>query len=103
MIDKEMLNGLNIDELNTLISMAREEKKVRKENARAEAEVEKEHLIASNRETLANLENGVEITFIFKGNETVGQFVKTTEKRFTALVDGEKKSIMFDKFIRVNE
>ena len=35
----------------------------------------------------------------FKGAETEATFVRMTDKRFTVEVEGEKRSIMFDKFI----
>ena len=73
----------------------REQRKARKEQKMAEA---KEHI-----ESLELME-GETITFTLKGERTEGQFVKVTESRFVAEVDGVKKTLQFDKFLgRVNE
>jgi len=47
----------------------------------------------------AGLEEGDTIRAILKGEEVLGEFVKETEARFVILVDGEKKTLPFDKFV----
>lgn len=60
---------------------------------------EKNEADALIRETLESLVKGDMVTFMFKGEEVTAPFEKLTEKRFTVLIDGERKSIMFDKYM----
>jgi len=72
---------------------------------REAVKAEKAVKLKEAKDNMANLglEEGSDIRFILKGVEVEGSFVKMTEARFVALVDGEKKTLPFDKFLAVVE
>ena len=85
------LNEMSFAELDEVIEKAKELKKEKK----AEAD-------EANREKLKDIEEGTIVSFIFKGEEEEGTFVKVTDKRFTVILDGQKKSIMFNKLTGID-
>ena len=98
-----------VDGIDKVITALRES---RKEIKKAETVANREKAKAEKAEKLAEakanlegleLEEGTDVRFILKGEETEGQFVKTTEARFVVLVEGEKKTLPFDKFLAVVE
>jgi hypothetical protein len=79
-------------------------KEVKAEATKADreaAKVAKAEALAEAKATLEaeGLEEGDTIRAILKGEEVLGEFVKETEARFVILVDGEKKTLPFDKFV----
>lgn len=109
-----MTDMTNFD-LNTVagideaIKALREDRKeIKKAETVANREAAKAEKAKALEEAKANmaglgLEEGADIRFILKGEEVEGSFVKMTEARFVALVDGEKKTLPFDKFLAVVE
>jgi len=101
----EVFEGRSVDEIKGIVDAGRAILKDRKdeiaEARKAEKAAEKAVADAAGREAVEGLDEGDEIVVIFKGEETEVTFVKMTEKRFTVEVDGVKRSIMFDKFVRV--
>jgi hypothetical protein len=85
------LNEMTFAELDEVIEKAKELKKEKK----AEAD-------EANREKLKGVEEGTVVSFMFKGEEEEGTFVKVTDKRFTVILDGQKKSIMFNKLTGID-
>lgn len=92
---------MSVGDVDALIAALRGRRRELKDVNKEAEKANKEKLMEETKEKIValNLKEGDVVKFIFKGEETVGIFVKLTEKRFTALVDGDKKSIMFDKFI----
>lgn len=87
----DQLDNLSINELDEVVEYIKEKKKEKKEDA-----------LSVNREKLKDVKEGDLIYIIFKGEEIEVPFVKLTEKRFSVLVDGQKKSIMFDKLTGID-
>ena len=95
-------NVANIDEAIKSLREKRKELKANEVKAgREAAKAEKAKVLEDAKSNMAslNLEEGNDIRFILKGEEVEGQFVKMTEARFVATVDGEKKTLPFDKFL----
>ena len=71
--------------------------------AREVAKAEKQALLDEAKANIVSLDliEGDEIRATLKGEEVVGNFVKVTDARFVILVDGEKKTLPFDKFLGV--
>lgn len=71
-----------------------------------EASKAKKQLIldqAKNHMISLELSEGTEITAYLKGELVEGVFSKITDKRFIILVDGESKTLPFDKFVGLVE
>ena len=98
-----------VEELDVAIKELRERRKELKAEAvkaeREAAKAEKQSRLDEAKARLEGLglEEGDTVRFILKGEEVVGQFVKLTAARFVATVDGEKKTLPFDKFVDVAE
>jgi len=94
-----------VEAIDEAIKSLRERRKEVKAEAtkvdRETAKVEKAAALAEAKATLEaeGLEEGDTIRAILKGEEVIGDFVKATEARFIVLVDGEKKTLPFDKFV----
>ncbi len=84
--------GMTVADLDALLDEVKEARKVALLTEQAKVD-------EGTREYLATLEKGAPLTVVYKGEETLVTFEKLTEKRFTVLVDGVKRSIMFDKLI----
>lgn len=84
--------GMSVADIDELMAEAKEARRVA---------VAREEAVADNaiREKFANIKEGDTIKVIFKGEEREVSFVGLTEKRFTVLVDGNKRSIMFNKYV----
>lgn len=93
------LSQLADEELDALVKEVREEKKQRKVQAKEQAKAEKERIAQENLQRLAEVDEGQEVSFIYKGEETTAPFVRTTEKRFIVDIDGDKRAIMPDKLV----
>lgn len=99
----------NVADIDNAIKELRDRRKELKANEvkanREAAKAEKAKALAEAKANLEGLEleEGTDVRFILKGEETEGQFVKITEARFVVLVDGEKKTLPFDKFLSVVE
>lgn len=87
------LKNMSVAEIDVVIAEAKEARKiaVARENDIADTET---------RNRVAEFKEGDTITIVFKGEERAVTFVGLTEKRFTVLVDGNKRSIMFNKFVK---
>ncbi len=107
--------GLDVEAYDTVegideaIKSLRERRKaVKAEATKAEreaAKAEKARVLEEAKATLeaAGLDEGDTIRATLKGEEVIGSFVKATEARFIILVDGDKKTLPFDKFIGLVE
>lgn len=99
----------SVEELDELIKNAREyrrELKAKREKAeREQIAAEKELLNRKAQKNIEamNLEEGDLVRFYLKGEERTGEFYKITESRFIVIVNGEKKTLPFDKFIGTAE
>jgi hypothetical protein len=99
----------NVADIDNAIKELRDRRKELKANEvkanREAAKAEKAKALAEAKANLEGLglEEGTDVRFILKGEETEGSFVKVTEARFVVLVDGEKKTLLFDKFLSVVE
>lgn len=95
----------SIEEVDAVISAAKERKVVLKEQEKEAQRVarkrEKEAAMEAAKESIeqAGLEEGDNILVLLKGEEVEGQFVHLTESRLVVLVDGDKKALPFDKFL----
>ena len=95
----------SIEEIDAVISAAKERKVVLKEQEKEAQRVarkrEKEAAMEAAKESIeqAGLEEGDDILVLLKGEEVEGQFVHLTESRLVVLVDGDKKALPFDKFL----
>lgn len=98
-----------VEQVDEAITALRERRKELKAEAtkvkREAAKAEKARLMEEAKQRLveAELTEGETVRAILKGEETVGEFVKQTEARFVILVNGEKKTLPFDKFLGVTE
>lgn len=99
MMNKEDLQDLNNEELDNVVALVREIKRDRKAEAKEAEKARKEELKAQNKAVLENLDEGANVRFILKGNETEGTLDHVTEKRFVVVHDGIKKAVMFDKLV----
>jgi len=101
----DVLGNLTVEEIDAVVKAGRELLKERaselKEARKAEREAEKAEREEAGREAVKNLEKGDALVVIFKGEETEAIFDKMTEKRFTVEVDGVKRSVMFNKFVKI--
>jgi hypothetical protein len=97
MIEREELGQLTDEELNALVKTVREVKKERKNEAKVLDRAEREKIAEENLERLSEMEEGTEVSFIYKGEEISAPLVKTTDKRFIVDIDGNKRAIMPDK------
>ncbi|MGV9141489.1 MAG: hypothetical protein ACOC1X_00975 [Promethearchaeota archaeon] len=91
-----------VDEAIKVLRDRRKELKSEQDKAqKAQEKAEKEQAMAEAKSRLEaeGLEEGDPIRAILKGEEVAGSFVKATEARFIVLVDGEKKTLPFDKFV----
>lgn len=94
-----------VEGIDEAIKSLRERRKAVKAEAtkadREAAKVEKARVLEAAKATLeaAGLAEGDTIRATLKGEEVIGEFVKETEARFIVLVDGEKKTLPFDKFL----
>ena len=84
------IKNLSIKELEELMEKA----KVRIKEIKKDKQEE-------NRNRLIGVEEGKEVVVIFKGKEVKANFVAITNSRFTVEINGAKKSIMFDKLVKV--
>lgn len=95
--------GMTVDEIKAVIAEGREAVKARTaktaEADKAARTADKAEAEAAGRVEIEGLEEGDGVLITFKGAETAATFVRMTDKRFTVEVDGEKRSIRFDKFI----
>jgi len=95
--------GMTVDEIKAIATEARDALKARKavdgEADKASREALKAEVDASGREKVETLDEGDRIVILFKDTETEATFVKVTDKRFTVEIEGEKRSVRFDKFI----
>ncbi len=95
--------GMTVDEIKAVIAEGREVLKARTvETAEADKvsrTADKTAADAAGRVEVEGLVEGDGVLVTFKGKDTVATFVRMTDKRFTVEVEGEKRSIMFDKFI----
>lgn len=95
----------SVEEADEAIKAIRERRKELKAEAvkadREAAKTAKAEALAEAKGRLeeAGLEEGDTVRAILKGEEVLGEFVKETEARFVILVDGEKKTLPFDKFV----
>lgn len=89
-----MLNVKEIDNIEELENLIERAKLHRKELKRVEGE--------KNRNRLLGLKEGHKVRVIFKGNEMDAEFVAITNSRFTVKIGESKKSIMFDKLVKVH-
>ena len=109
MVDMTGFDVATVEGIDEAIKALRESRKeIKKAETVANREAAKEakaQVLQEAKEKMASLglEEGADIRFILKGEETEGSFVKMTEARFVALVDGEKKTLPFDKFLAVAE
>ena len=107
MVEMNDFDLATVEGIDEAIKALRETRKAVKAEAtkaaREAAKEEKARLIAEAKEAVASasLNEGDAIRVILKGDEVIGDFVKMTEARIVVLVDGEKKTLPFDKFIGV--
>lgn len=107
MVDMNDFDLNTVDGIDEAIKALRESRKeIKKAETlanRQAAKAEKEQKLQEAKDKMEslNLEEGDNIRFILKGEEVEGEFVKITAARFVATVDGEKKTLPFDKFLSV--
>jgi hypothetical protein len=99
MFTKEDLGQLTDEELDTLVTQVREVKRERVAQAKAVKRKERKRIAEENLQHLSEMNEGDDVSFIYKGEETTAPFVKTTDKRFIVEIDGNKRTIMPDKFV----
>jgi hypothetical protein len=87
----DQLNELSFNEIDEVMEYLKEKKKEKREE-----------FINKNRVKLRDVQEGDSVYVIFKGEEVEASFVKVTEKRFSVIIDGQKKSIMFDKLTGID-
>ena len=87
----DQLNELSFNEIDEVMEYLKEKKKEKREA-----------FINKNRVKLRDVQEGDSVYVIFKGEEVEASFVKVTEKRFSVIIDGQKKSIMFDKLTGID-
>ena len=95
----------SVDAVDEAITALRDRRKALKDEqvkaGKQREKAEKEQAMAEAKERLEaeGLEDGDSIRALLKGEEVEGHFVKMTDARFIVLVDGEKKTLPFDKFL----
>jgi len=100
---------VNLEVVEGAIAFLKEFKKanlaeLRKANSAEKAEAKTaEELAVKNKMEELDIVEGTEINVTFKGEEIIAVYVRMTEKRFVALVDGEKKTFLFTKFLGIVE
>jgi len=111
----EIFANMSIEEIDILNKAIRTEATAAKKAIRAEIKAvekaeklaEREKVSSENKENLDKIEEGTSLTILTGSGKNVeevtGTFVKMTEKRFTVLVDGSKKSVMFHRLVSINE
>jgi acetyl-CoA carboxylase carboxyltransferase component len=101
MFTKEQLGQYADEELDALVSQVREIKKERKEEAKRREKEERKRLAQENLDRLAEMDEGEEVSFLYKGEEATAPLVRVTDKRFIVDIDGEgtKRAIMPDKLV----
>ena len=105
MVDVKGFDLATVEGIDEAIKALREARKaVKAEATKAAREAAKEEKAAALAEAKKvvlglGLEEGTAVRFVLKGEETDGTFVKATEARIVVLVDGEKKTLPFDKFV----
>lgn len=90
-----MFKGKTVAELEALqteLKVALAEAK-RVEQAQADVEA---------REQFTGLAEGDKLTVVLKGEKVEAEFVKLTDKRLIATVNGEKKTFLFNKVVEVH-
>lgn len=100
---KSFLETADMDDFVEIDKAVREIKTERKEEFKETKEARKSEIETVKRAEVEKLEKGDNIVIIFKGEKTEVVFEKLTEKRFTVIIDGNKRSIMFDKFVGLAE
>ena len=110
---------MNMDELNTVgdidavIAQLRERRKElkaqEKEAEKAKVKAEKAAKLEAARKNVVELINdeqlqeGTEVTVILYGENHTANFVKATDKRIIVAVNGDNKTLPFDKFVRIGD
>ena len=103
----ELFSEKTIDEINEILTNVRKaatesKKEIRKaEKARIKAEkaVKAAEKAEKVKKYLLTVENGEMLIALVKGEKVEVEFVKLNEKTFTAVVNGAKRGIRFDKLV----